>query len=295
MHPHTYRLIYFGFKHIVCRFTPLYNFVNSIGRKAKGNTTPHKKVVKLVEDKQPDLILSTWSKAAKVAGNVDVDVYVTDFGAHRGWVSANAAHYIVADTNVKEKLVSFGVPKNKILVQGIPLKKMFQNQKHHAYGSQNILIMGGGLGIAPWVDELLEELTKYKNFHITLITGKNKGLYKRISTHFPSVNVVGFTNEMNKYLKEASVVISKPGGVSLAESIAMGVPFIAVYPEFEHEKENARYIEEHHYGAVIYKGQSINQTIMRYLFLDYGFTPIEYTIKEEEEENKEASAYEMAV
>ena len=56
-------------------------------------------------------------------------------------------------------------------------------------------------------------------------------------------------------------LISKPGGVSLFESIYAGVPYIAMYPSFEHEIENANFIERNNIGIVIRQGMNVYDAI----------------------------------
>lgn len=290
-HPLLHKTIYTFFKQIICRFTPFYNFVNHFGRNPKKEMKVKKRLHQEYEKIKPDLIYTTWSKAARMLGSVETElkVVVTDFGVHRGWLSSAASVYIVADESVKKKLMSYGIHRDIIEVKGIPVKKQFYHRSKASYGKKNILIMGGGLGICPWVEKLLEKITLYPHVSITVITGNNEALFKKIRKKYPSVNTVGFTKEMHKYLKEASLVISKPGGVSLAESIAIGVPFIAIYPTFDHEIENATYIETHHYGAVIRKGESIEKKILQYLEIDAPLIePINFI-------DKEVNRYDMAL
>lgn len=274
-HPKTNIIIYSFFKKVITRISPLYNFVNHFGRDPKKELKQSKALRKAYEDINPDLILCTWSGAARILGEVDtkVVIYITDFGVHAGWIAKSASLYIVADETMKDKLITYGVSSSMIEVSGIPVKSKFTKRTRAPHGTKNVLIMGGGLGICPWVHEPLHTLTRYNGLKITVITGNNKHLYKKIKRRYPEVNVVGFTENMDKYLKEASVVISKPGGVSLAESIAVGVPFVAIYPSFEHELENAHYIETHHCGAVVRKGESIDRTVLNVMHLKQ---PVQY-------------------
>ena len=270
IHPKSYKFIYSFFKQVITRSSTLYNFVNHFGRDPKFELRKSKKLKRRYEITNPDLILCTWSGAARILGEVETElvVYITDFGVHPGWIAKGVSQYIVADKTVKDKLITYGVPDYIIEILGIPVKSKFTKRAVNQISPKKILIMGGGLGICPWVDEPLHALAHYNDIDITIITGNNKHLFKKLKRKYPNINVVGFTEDMDKYLKEASIVISKPGGVSLAESIAVGVPFVAIYPSFEHELENASYIETHHCGAVVRKGESITDTVLETMNLN---------------------------
>lgn len=48
----------------------------------------------------------------------------------------------------------------------------------------------------------------------------------------------------------ADLLLSKPGGITLFESIYEGVPMLVCQPELGQEKKNARFIERHGIGRV---------------------------------------------
>lgn len=95
-----------------------------------------------------------------------------------------------------------------------------------------------------------------------MIAGRNKKLQGYLIEKYPDIRTIGFTNELNKYLSWADLVLSKPGGVSVFESIYVGTPFIAVYPEYEQEIDNANYVLENKIGAVVWKGESVENRII---------------------------------
>ena len=271
-YPKLYKTIYKGFNNIVCRNSTIYNFLNSFGRntKQKNNEINENKYVQLaLAEIQPDIIITTWSGCARILGTVSVPLYVciTDVGVHSGWIYDGVQGYLVANSDVKQKLIDMGIEETKIHIIGIPVKKVFHNTVKMQSNAKRILIMGGGLGIFPWIDDLLDELIIYPKIQITVITGKNIKLYQRLLNKYKSDNIkiVGFTKDVHRYLAEADLLVSKPGGVSMFESIYMQTPFVAIFPEYKHEIENALFIQKYEIGEVVWKGQAAAKRIIQLL------------------------------
>lgn len=268
MYPTLSQGIYHVFNHIICRHAMLYNFINEFGRNPKNQQHQRPSTVdQALKAIAPDLIITTWSACARILGHCSVPVYIciTDIGVHTGWIATHAQGYLVATKEVKKKLLDLGVSAEKIHIHGIPVKKVFKKSYHKANTSKRLLIMGGGLGILPWIEQALEELSLYSNVNITVIAGKNKKLYNKISKKYPSVTVVGFTPHVYLYLREADLLVSKPGGVSLFESIYTETPCITVFPEYKHEIENAQFISTCNIGETIWQGQPVGSHIIRLL------------------------------
>lgn len=269
LYPKEAKYIYGFFRKVICKNSQIYNLINNIGRNQYQNTNKSKRLHKLINEINPDLIISTWSGCGRKLGGVDIPVhiYITDVAVHEGWLYPYATTYWVANKDVANELLKMNVPLEKIRIYGIPIKEEFRKLQDKLVMHQNkrLLIMGGGLGIIPWLDEVLNGLKNLDGLKITVITGKNKVLYKRIKNNFKNIEVLAYTNEMPKYLWEADYVISKPGGVSLFESIYATTPYIAMYPVYKQELANAEYINKHQIGLVINKNQNAIEEITRLL------------------------------
>jgi processive 1,2-diacylglycerol beta-glucosyltransferase len=64
-----------------------------------------------------------------------------------------------------------------------------------------------------------------------------------------SLHVVGYTTEMDEYMAAADLVVGKPGGLTMSEALARGVPFVIVNPIPGQEERNADHLLEE--GAAI--------------------------------------------
>lgn len=271
LHPKAVTAIYTVFSRCICRSSAIYNMANHFGRNTYHNPETHPALQKELDRIRPDLIVTTWSGCGRKLGKQDVPVYVciTDVGVHAGWIYPYATAYFAATPDVAEKLTGLGVSAEKIHVRGIPVKSEFRCLPDKTVAEnrteKSLLIMGGGLGIIPWLDDLLREMKRAPNVKITVITGKNRSLYQKLKREYPFVQAVGFVSNVSDYLMQADFLVSKPGGVSLFESIYAATPCIAMCPKYQHELENAAFIEKYEIGMVVWRQESAYQQIMKLL------------------------------
>src|SRR5450756_2623637 len=65
----------------------------------------------------------------------------------------------------------------------------------------------------------------------------------RSSRH--SITAVGWTDQISTYMQAADVLVSKAGGVTLAEAAAVGVPLVIFQPLPGQETANTRFLTQH--------------------------------------------------
>ena len=280
--PHFSKVIYKGFSLLVSRLPGMYNHLNRAAGKHAG--VPMKKAIaarldKLMEQTKPDLIISNLPVCSKyISAYKELRVckqplftYITDITVHDEWIADKTDLYFVGDESTENALISKGVPAEKIVVSGIPVKRVFKSafedaalkSQEKADGSlekddlemhtkKRLLIMGGGLGLVPGGSRLLKRLNEESCFEVTLIAGKNRSLEKRARRKWKNINVVGFTNKISDYMAAADLVLTKPGGITTFEAIASRTPMYIVDPFLEQEMGNAHFIESKNIGRVVW-------------------------------------------
>lgn len=165
--------------------------------------------------------------------------------------------YFVPREDAMHMLEYFGIPRRRMTRMGIPIVMPFthlpskeeafaQLQAHHAEESAanpekgmaplrddlpTVLQMSGGSDVFKLHEELLKMEAPTQ---IIVITGRQADVRSRLSKmSVPkrhSVVLVGFTNTMHLYLRIADLIVSKPGGLTTAESMACGTPMVIVNP-----------------------------------------------------------------
>lgn len=99
--------------------------------------------------------------------------------------------------------------------------------------------MGGGLGLIPEADALLEALGRDASLHVTVIAGRNEALLRRVRERFPQVEAVGYTDRVEQYMGRADLVITKSGGITTFEAIYAQTPLYVLRPFLVQETGNA--------------------------------------------------------
>ena len=116
-----------------------------------------------------------------------------------------------------------------------------------------ILLMSGGLGVGG-IHLIAERLLNIdSDFQILALAGKNKGLLeelKKLERSFPEkLKPSGFTSTIEINMAASDLAISKPGGLTTSECLAMGLPMIVISPIPGQEERNADYLLEN--GAAL--------------------------------------------
>src|SRR5580765_241872 len=102
------------------------------------------------------------------------------------------------------------------------------------------------------VGEIVTELDKAKrDFQILVVTGRNEELRRELApvdrTH--PTHVLGFASNMHELMSVSDLVISKPGGLTSSEVLAMGKPLLIINPIPGQEAANSDFLLEH--GAAV--------------------------------------------
>lgn len=243
---------------------------------------------KYILEYNPSVIVCTHATPAGLVAHlmkqnkldIPVVVVVTDFVVHRLWVYPEIKHYIVANSNMREFLAGFGVPYAYTEVMGIPVDEKFllklDRQKivsklQFSSDVKTILIMGGGAGILP-MDEIVLccEQTNIP-LQIIVVTGNNKSMYQKMmnlqSKLCNKVQVLGYVEYVHELMAISDLIISKPGGMTSAETLCSGVPMLIYRPIPGQEEANANYLIENNVALRADCLQDI-QLIIKRLFAD---------------------------
>jgi processive 1,2-diacylglycerol beta-glucosyltransferase len=203
----------------------------------------------------PAELLSTLTARGEFA--TPVWVQVTDFDLHRLWVHPNMAGYFAGNDEIAFRLHAAGISPQTIHVTGIPIMPAFgaapdreacANQLGLDAAKPTVLLMGGGAGIGR-LDEVAARLMRIETpFQLVVLAGKNQEALARLHAMpeaksgrlFPLV----FTPHVERAMAVSDVAITKPGGLSTSECLAMGLPMILNSPIPGQEERNADFLLE---------------------------------------------------
>lgn len=214
--------------------------------------------------------------------NFKLVAVLTDFVPHAYWIYDTVDYYIAPSEEIKEELVKKGVREEKIKVFGIPISPKFsvRYDKYHLRKTLGfkediftVLIMGGGQGLGP-LDKIIEYLDRLDlELQIILVTGINKKLFgkinKKIFSFKQKIKLLGFTDNIEKLMAMADLIITKPGGITTAEALSQGLPMLIINPLPGQEMNNMRYLIRNGVALEVKKIEDIGKAIKEF-FCDRG-------------------------
>ncbi len=182
---------------------------------------------------------------------------VTDFAVHGFWIHKNIDRYVVATEAMRNALLARRVARDAISVSGIPVRREFSlpadkgalRERLDLPGDRDVvLLMGGGLGIAP-VERMLSALKSVRvPLAAAVLAGKNARMGRRLAETAENVNfpvrTLPFIENVYDYMHAADLLVTKPGGLTTAEALVAQVPLVLCKPLPGQEERNARVLVE---------------------------------------------------
>lgn len=220
-----------------------------------------------IAEYEPDVIITTHPFATEMVAELKSDgmlktpliCIITDYGVHRAYIADEVDAYVVASEDMLPALKSFGVDESKVYPFGIPVHDVFFNREDrneflHGLGLDPeipvVLFMAGSFGVSNII-KLYRNLEDTDTpMQIIVITGRNKKLYESFEkeiaegTKIPT-KLVFFTDEVEKYMHASDLLVTKPGGLTVSEALACGLP-MAVFDAIPgQEEDNANFLATH--------------------------------------------------
>jgi processive 1,2-diacylglycerol beta-glucosyltransferase len=177
---------------------------------------------------------------------------VTDFAPHPYWVLPEVDRYFVPMRPTGDILVRHGAEPARISVTGMPVRESFQQtgkknelRARRGIGEEPVvLVAAGALGMGP-LDRIVCSLDESEvPWRLVVVTGHNTAMFQKLQrwrhqARHP-VTVLGFAQDMHEWMEIADVLVTKPGGITLAEAMTKGLPVVLTAPLPGQEEDNAR-------------------------------------------------------
>lgn len=296
--------------------TSLNSMVSKITQKVS------KKLLPVIEEFNPDVIVSAHPFATEMAANLKEKYgvkaplisIVTDFAPHKTYVADATDCYVVSSDEMIDGLNKMGVPREKIYSLGIPIDMSFyleHNREKIMMEKElnpmlpTVLIMAGSFGVTD-ILEIYKNIIKIdEEFQIVVITGKNMKLYESFEkllniddedeektkahgvasqlkekikteikesaigqkfyqnelTNSKPTKLLYFINDVYKYMSISDLIITKPGGLTVSESLASALP-MAIFKAYPgQEAENAEFLIKNNMAVKLPEKEGCKETI----------------------------------
>jgi len=195
----------------------------------------------------------------KRSGRITAPVHavVTDYAAHGAWRRPEADLTFCAPGRAVSDLASGGV--TRIVQSGIPIDLDYARpyDQHEAkvatrlrLDKPTVTLLAGGAGLGPLVSVMTETAKALRGAaEIVVVCGKNEQVKKEAEAAAAKVpgpiRVLGFVSPIIGLLRASDVVVTKPGGLTTSECLALGKAIVFYEAMPGQEAENARHVVAH--------------------------------------------------
>jgi processive 1,2-diacylglycerol beta-glucosyltransferase len=223
-----------------------------------------------LRDEKPDAVLCTHFMPLEMIAslpphrrhNLPLFGVVTDYAAHALWYCDSVNAYYVATEEARRQLHRKGQPLSGLVLSGIPVMPEFAARTTPAAGREKlglnpgvpaVLVLSGGYGVGPTVEMLRACAAEPPACQLLVVAGKNAEMEQAAQAALAGsrvqAKIYGFVNNVHELMGASDLIISKPGGLSTAESLAKGRPMMIVEPIPGQEQRNAEWLLEN--GAAV--------------------------------------------
>jgi processive 1,2-diacylglycerol beta-glucosyltransferase len=224
----------------------------------------------------PDVVIATEVGTCELAA-----LYKRESGAefllaglelmdfNRAWIQPEVDLLLTTHPDLAAELVEAGAAADRVVTTGQPIHPLFASLPDRRTARDllgikpdavQVLVLFGGTGHGN-PERILAEVARVKQpLQMVMVTGRNRRLEKHLRARFgglPNVRILGWVDNMQEWMVASDLMISKPGGGTLTEGFACGLPMLAFDPLPGNEERTCRWIEKWEAGIWIKKPEDL--------------------------------------
>jgi UDP-N-acetylglucosamine:LPS N-acetylglucosamine transferase len=284
-------------RHAQRLFTEAYNITNSaracglVGE--AGYRLLRKRLIKLVESGQPDLVVCVHSlltrpmlKVLRYSRyNIPLFSVVTDLASiHQSWIVPDVDRCFVPTADVLDEMIRRGMQTERLRLSGLPVhpglfpapERAERETLRIAFRLRpelfTVLVMGGGEGVGGLADIAHSLAQSRLPVQLIVVAGHNPALFRTLSRQRHEWNIphalFGFALNVPSLMRASDVIITKAGSVTIAEALACGLPIIVSNVIEGQESGNVKLLEQHGVGCFAPQADEIVEAVRRLCELD---------------------------
>jgi processive 1,2-diacylglycerol beta-glucosyltransferase len=215
----------------------------------------------LLDALQPDAVVSVHATPAAALSALAAEgrrlpphtTVVTDFVAHSQWIARGIDRYCVAADEVGHEFVARGIPRERVVVTGVPLRPAFAAPVDATAARRAldvdrevpvVLVMAGSYGSVGRLPDVVRMLGRLPGpVQGVVVAGRDAALVARLRrlAAGTSTRVLGYADDVRGLMAAADLLITKAGGMTLAEAMAAELPMLLYGSLPGQEQRNERF------------------------------------------------------
>lgn len=112
---------------------------------------------------------------------------------------------------------------------------------------KTVLLMAGAYGVMLGLRRVCDLLLEQDDIQIIVVCGRNEEMRAGLAQQYANserIQILGFTDRVASLMRMSDCIVTKPGGITLAESLACRLPIFLFRPVPGQERNNAVYLKE---------------------------------------------------
>ena len=222
-----------------------------------------KRILSLLREYQPAIVVSTETIPTGIVSYLKskglyrgkLAMAFSDYHLHEFWLYDQVDLYLCNIAEQAQKLKQLGVLADKIVVIGATISEKFlqpivREDACRELGlltsMSTVLMTSGSLVRMSTKDNFLGLLRSPRSFQIVVLCGTNSRLKAELEQISPPsqhpVKILGYINNMEKYMSASDVLVGKTGGPTMIEAVLKKLPMIMTDIRPGHELINLEFL-----------------------------------------------------
>lgn len=223
-----------------------------------------KKFKKEISNFEPDLIISVHSMFTKSISHLlkkeklDIPFYIDVIDLVKPpnvWFDKRANTIFVPTDDVKEEYIKKGFNESNIIVSGFPIRDDIERRKtpKTIKDKINILLVNPSVRLHKNI-AYIKEISKLDNVTINVICGRDERMYNSLikkqqkGNISENVNIYGFVTNMNEFLENSHILLTKAGPNMLLEGARSATAIVVTGHIKGQENKNYEYVTKNNFG-----------------------------------------------
>jgi processive 1,2-diacylglycerol beta-glucosyltransferase len=244
-----------------------------------------RRLLGLLEAERPQAVVTVHATPAVVLSHLAEagvripphTTVVTDFVAHSQWIAPRVDRYCVAAAEVKHDFVARGIPAERITITGVPVRPAFdaaidpdEARRHHGLSPRLpvILAMAGARGSFGRLADVARAFTAVRApFQGVIVAGHDARVAAdlRAAARGTTIRVLDYVPDIHRLMAASDVLVTKAGGMTLAEGMAAGLPLVLFGSLPGQERRNERFATRNGIALVAGSTADLARTLERAL------------------------------